>query len=68
MDKYNIEKLIGESNNELNQRIIFIKKLEKFNLTIKEIINYSKIWYCIKFKKCKYDNDIHNKIMNYDKS
>jgi len=65
--KESIEKIMTESSLQYDQRIVFIQKLESHKLNFKEAIRLSKIWYCIKFKKCKYYIDLYNTIMEYDK-
>ena len=55
-----------ESNYQFNKRIEFIDKLNKLNIDWNYALNLSKIWYCITFKKCKYDNHIYNYIKNID--
>ena len=60
-------KFISESDYEFQNRLLFIKKLENNNIDIKEAIRLSKIWYCIKYKKCKYPNEIYTNIMSLDK-
>ena len=62
----NIIKFIEESNEQFSNRLLYIKKLEKNNINIKEAIRLSKIWYCIKYKKCKYPSEIYNYIMLFD--
>ena len=49
-----IIKFVEESNLQFYNRLLFIKKLEDNNINKKEAIRLSKIWYCIKYKKCKY--------------
>lgn len=55
---------LSESNNQFNQRLEFIKKLEKNNLEWKEAHTLSKIWHNITFKKCKYSQELYNRIIN----
>jgi hypothetical protein len=62
-----IHKLISESNNEYNNRIKYIEKLLANNIELKEAIRMSKVWYCIKYKKCYYNIELYNYIINYDK-
>ena len=66
MNNNSISKFIDESNIQFNNRILYIKKLEENNINLKEAIRLSKIWYCIKYKNCKYSLEIHNNIMYYD--
>ena len=61
-----IIKFVEESNLQFYNRLLFIKKLEDNNINKKEAIRLSKIWYCIKYKKCKYPLEIYNNIMLFD--
>ena len=54
-----------ESNEQFKDRIEFIKKLEKENINWKESLKLSKIYYNIKYRKCRYVGQIYNKIKNY---
>jgi hypothetical protein len=66
----NNEKIIhynSESKNRFNQRLSFIKILENNNITWKEANKLSKIWYNIKFNKCKYQPELYKKFIHYDK-
>lgn len=60
-----ILQFISESNNQFNQRLDFIKKLESANIDWKEANKFSKIWYNITFKKCKYPQELYKKIIGY---
>ena len=62
-----IIQFLSESNNQFNKRLDFIKKLEKEFVDWKEAYRLSKIWYCIKFKHCKYLPELYHKIISYDK-
>ena len=55
---------LSESNNQFNQRLEFIKKLENLKIDWKEAHNMSKIWHNITFKKCRYPQELYNKIIN----
>ena len=55
-ENVNILQYQSESNNQLKQRLDYIKKLEEKNIDWKEALRLSRIWYSIKFKKCKYSN------------
>ena len=59
---------LSESHNQFNQRLDYIKKLEKANIDWKEANRLSKIWYCIKFKHCKYSHELYNKVISYEKN
>lgn len=55
---------LSESTSQFNQRLEFIKKLENANTEWKEAQKLSKIWYNITFKKCRYPQELYNKIIN----
>lgn len=63
-----IKQFYSESDYIFNERLKFIKKLEKDNIEFKLANKYSKIWNNIKFKKCKYQKSIYIFIKKYDKS
>jgi hypothetical protein len=65
--KLNIIKFLSESHYQFNQRLEYIKKLEKHNVDCNEIENLSLLWHCLKFKKCKYNIELENKVLYYDK-
>ena len=58
---------LSETDNQFNKRLDFIKKLEKSNINWKEANRLSRIWYCIKFKSCKYIPEVYHMIVKYDK-
>jgi hypothetical protein len=58
---------LSESDNQFNQRMNYIRKLESKNIVWKEANTLSKLWYNIKFKKCKYATEIYYKVINYEK-
>jgi 3-polyprenyl-4-hydroxybenzoate decarboxylase len=58
---------LSESDNQFNQRLKYIKKLENNKIVWKEANTLSKIWYNIKFKNCKYAPELNYKVINYDK-
>ena len=62
-----ILKYISESNNQFENRLKYIKILEKNNIDFKEACRISKIWYSIKYKKCMYPIEIYKYVMEYDK-
>ena len=66
-NNYKILQYLSESNKQFTNRLVYLQKLEKCNINIKEAIRLSKIWYSIKYKNCTYTNDIYNYVMNYDK-
>ena len=54
---------LSESDNQFNERLEFIKKLEESNINWKEANKLSKIWYNVTFKKCKYPTELYKKIL-----
>lgn len=62
-----ILKYISESNLQFNAKLDYIKKIEKNDVDWKEANRLSKIWYCIKYKKCKYAPEVYYKVMSYEK-
>lgn len=58
---------LSESNTQFNKRLEYIEKLEKENIDWKEASRLSRIWHCIKYKKCKYTPEVYHKVTNYDK-
>jgi hypothetical protein len=65
----NNEKIIKfncESNKRFAIRILFIRTLEKNKIKWKEANKQSKIWYNIKFNKCKYLPQIYKKYVYYN--
>lgn len=71
--EYNKKKIIissfeSESENVRNQKLAFIKKMEKKGIQYNLVNKYSKIWVNIKFKKCFYDKSVFKFIKNIDKS
>ncbi len=58
---------LSESNSTFKKRLLYIKKLENAKINWKEANRLSKIWYSIRFKNCKYNQDLYIKVMKYDK-
>lgn len=58
---------ISESNEQFKKKLEFIKKMEKKEVDWRKAIRLSKIWYCIKYKKCKYAPEVYHEVMSYDK-
>jgi hypothetical protein len=56
-----------ESNKRFNQRLTFIKILEKNNFKWKDALKLSKVWYNIKFNSCKYQSELYNQYLKYNK-
>jgi hypothetical protein len=63
---HNIIKYNCESNKRFQLRILFIKNLESKKVEWKEANKLSKIWYNIKFNKCKYQSIIYKKYIHYN--
>ena len=57
-----IIQFFSESDELFNDRIEFIKKLEQSDLLYKEVLQLSKIYQNYKYKKCKYNKTLENKI------
>jgi hypothetical protein len=62
-----ILKYISESDSQFNAKLDYIKKIETKDIEWKEANRLSKIWYCIKFKHCKYTPEIYHKVMSFEK-
>ena len=62
-----IIKFFSESINRFNERIKFIKILEKENILWKDAHKYSKIWYNITYNKTKYNQELYIKIIKFVK-
>ena len=65
--KVNVLQYLSESKKQFNQRVEYIKKLEKNQIVWKEANRLSKIWYCIKFKNCRYQPDVYYGVIKHDK-
>lgn len=61
-DKFKVVQYISESDTTFNERIEYIKNAIDNNLSSKEAIRLSKIWYSNKYKNCKYDKSIYQQI------
>ena len=64
--KIKISNFDSESENIMNQKLEFIKKMEEKNINHNLVNKYSKIWVNIKFKKCFYDKSIFKFIKSID--
>ena len=64
--KEKVLQYLSESKNQFEQRLEYIRKLEKANIIWKEANRLSKIWYCIKFKHCKYTPEVYYKVISYE--
>lgn len=62
-----VSQMIDESNTVYNYRVDFCEKFKKKNsdCSDKQIIIYSKMLANIKFKGCRYDSKIYNKLKSY---
>tara|TARA_B100000768_G_C11281643_1_gene378977 strand:+ start:1898 stop:2131 length:234 start_codon:yes stop_codon:yes gene_type:complete len=65
--KIKIAHFDSESKNILNQKLDFIKKMEKHGVDKQLVNKYSKLWVNITFKNCFYDRSIFNFIKKIDK-
>ena len=61
----NIVQFLSESNEQFKDRLELIKKLEKNNIDFNNAINISKIYYNVKYKKCRYTSPVYNSIKKY---
>jgi hypothetical protein len=66
-EQVNILQFLSESSIQFKNRLEYIKKLENAKINWKEAHRLSKIWYCIKYKNCKYMPDVYHKVIQYDK-
>jgi hypothetical protein len=61
----NITQYLCESDEQFNSRLELIKKLEEKKIEWKQAQKLSKLYYNIKFKKCRYSPIIYNMIKDY---
>jgi cell shape-determining protein MreC len=61
----NITQFLCESDEQFNSRLELIKKLEEKNIEWKQAQKLSKLYYNIKFKKCRYSPIVYNMIKDY---
>lgn len=61
----NITQFLCESDEQFNSRLELIKKLEEKNIEWKQAQKLSKIYYNVKFKKCRYSPIVYNMIKDY---
>lgn len=66
--KIKISHFDSESQNVLNQKLQFIKKMEEQGISKHLVNKYAKLWVNIKFKNCFYDKSIYNFIRKIDNS
>jgi hypothetical protein len=62
-----IIKFNSESNKRFNERINFIRLLEKKNIKWKNANKLSKIWSNIKYLNCKYNPSLYKLYLEFDK-
>lgn len=65
-NKIKISHFDSESQNVLNQKLQFIKKMEEQGIDKHLVNKYAKLWVNIKFKNCFYDKSIYNFIRKID--
>jgi len=61
----NITQFLCESDEQFNSRLELIKKLEEKNIEWKQAQKLSKLYYNVKFKKCRYSPIVYNMIKDY---
>jgi hypothetical protein len=61
----NITQYLCESDEQFNSRLELIKKLEEKKIEWKQAQKLSKIYYNVKFKKCRYSPIVYNMIKDY---
>jgi hypothetical protein len=60
-----ITQYLCESDEQFKLRLEVIKKLEEKNIEWKQAQKLSKIYYNVKFKKCRYTPMVYNMIRQY---
>lgn len=60
-----ITQFLMESNEQYEDRLQIIKKMENENMLWKESLSLSKVYYNVKYRKCKYNPYLYNKIKKY---
>jgi len=60
-----ITQYLCESDDQFNSRLELIKKLEEKKIEWKQAQKLSKIYYNVKFKKCRYSPIVYNMIKDY---
>ena len=56
---------LSESDAQFKKRLEYIRKLEQKKVSPNEAIKLSNVWYCITFKNCKYNKELHNKVKSF---
>lgn len=62
-----VQQYLSESNEQFKKKLDFIKKMEKKDVEWREACRLSKVWYCIKYRSCRYIPEVYYKVMLYDK-
>jgi hypothetical protein len=57
---------LSESNNQFEKKIEYIRKLEKKEIAWREANRLSKLWHCIKYKRCRYAPEVYHRVMSFD--
>jgi hypothetical protein len=65
--RVNVLQYLSESNEQFEKKLEYIKKMESKEVDWREANRLSKIWYCIKYKNCRYNPEVYHKVMSYDK-
>jgi hypothetical protein len=65
-ENIDIEIIMNETKAQFAERLKYIKKLEKANISWKEANRLSVIWYYIKYLNCKYNKTLYNKIISFE--
>jgi hypothetical protein len=60
-----ITQYLCESDEQFNNRLEVIKKIEKKNIDWKQAQKLSKIYYNVKYKNCRYTPIVYNMIREY---
>jgi len=63
----NVLQYLSESTNQFEKKLDFIKKMENKEVNWKDANRLSKIWYCIKYRSCRYSPEVYHNVMSYDK-
>lgn len=58
---------LSESDRQFNEKLKYIQKLEKAGVEWKEANRLSKIWYGIKFLKCRYAPEVFNRVISFER-
>ena len=61
--KEKVLQFIMESDSQFKKRLDYIKKAENKKLTFKDATRFSKLWFTITYKNCKYESKLYNQVM-----